>query len=84
MFCVSSGVVLQCSAMFHESGYGDTAGQVLTKAAKYVSYTCPMGMFSNIIFEKKKCTVKFSPEGRTGLCDALIIEIGEFSVITVK
>lgn len=27
--------------------------------------------------------MKFSPEGRTGPCDALIIEIGEFSVITV-
>ena len=25
--------------MYHESGYGDTAGQVLTKAAKYVN-TC--------------------------------------------
>ena len=44
LLCVSSVVVLQYSAMFHESGYGDTAGQVLTKAAKYVSYTCPMGV----------------------------------------
>ncbi len=24
----------RCSAMYHESGHGDTAGQVLTKAAK--------------------------------------------------
>ena len=29
----------QSSAMYHESGYGDTAGQVLTKAAKYVNKT---------------------------------------------